>query len=309
MSMKLPAIAVAVLVAVGLVGCEPLAGAGHRPARGRPPWRRPACPPGVPPAATRAEPVLPVPAGWPFPDRFPRTSGTSRLAGGAVEWTDFLYDDHGAIGAGTPGGGDRPRAAEGHLHVPGRAGPEQRCRPLPRRHRPERRGRRTGGSTGPRSTTRASRSPRSPSTATARPPPGSPPGAPAPACGRPASTTCSSCRAAARGSSMRSPAAARRGARRGHRRPSGHPGDGVVRGQGARRRCCRPAPPAVDGAGRGGPGRARRRDLRARRCPSTARCPVSRPSTTSASAAPARRRRSSTSGWRARRPRPSPPVT
>jgi pimeloyl-ACP methyl ester carboxylesterase len=101
--MKLPAIAVAVLVAVGLVGCEPLAA----PADGPRPQAAAAAsglPSGVPPAATRAEPVLPVPAGWPFPDRFPRTSGTSRLAGGAVEWTDFLYDDHGAFGAGAPGG-------------------------------------------------------------------------------------------------------------------------------------------------------------------------------------------------------------
>jgi hypothetical protein len=56
-------------------------------------------PDGVPPAALRAEPTLPVPSGWPFPDRFPRTSGTSRYAQGAFEWTDFLYDDHGAFGA------------------------------------------------------------------------------------------------------------------------------------------------------------------------------------------------------------------
>ena len=101
--MKLPAISVAVLIAVGLVGCEPLAapptGAGGRAAA-----TASGLPSGVPPAATRAEPVLPVPAGGPFPDRFPRTSGTSRLAGGAVEWTDFLYDDHGAFGAGPPGG-------------------------------------------------------------------------------------------------------------------------------------------------------------------------------------------------------------
>ncbi len=61
-------------------------------------------PDGVPPAALRAEPRLPVPSGWPLPDRFPRTSGTGRYAQGAFEWTDFLYDDHGALGAvvGTP---------------------------------------------------------------------------------------------------------------------------------------------------------------------------------------------------------------
>jgi hypothetical protein len=56
-------------------------------------------PDGVPLAALRAEPALPVPAGWPFSDRFPRTSGTGRAVKGAFEWTDFLYDDHGALGA------------------------------------------------------------------------------------------------------------------------------------------------------------------------------------------------------------------
>lgn len=56
-------------------------------------------PSGVPAAATRPEPALPVPAGWPFPDHFPHTSGTGRLTGGATEWSDFIYDDHGAIGA------------------------------------------------------------------------------------------------------------------------------------------------------------------------------------------------------------------
>ena len=55
-------------------------------------------PDGVPPAALKPEPALPVPAGWPFPDAFPRTSGSVRLAGGALEWSDFLYDDHGAKG-------------------------------------------------------------------------------------------------------------------------------------------------------------------------------------------------------------------
>src|SRR6478609_6729402 len=61
-------------------------------------------PSGVPPAATMAEPVLPTPGGWPFPDRFPRTSGTSRLTSGALEWSDFLYDDHGALGVPVGGG-------------------------------------------------------------------------------------------------------------------------------------------------------------------------------------------------------------
>ena len=55
-------------------------------------------PEGVPAAALRPEPELPAPAGWPFGEEFPRTCGTSRFAGGAVFWTDFLYDDHGATG-------------------------------------------------------------------------------------------------------------------------------------------------------------------------------------------------------------------
>ena len=55
-------------------------------------------PEGVPPAALRPEPELPAPAGWPFGEEFPRTCGTARFAGGALFWTDFLYDDHGATG-------------------------------------------------------------------------------------------------------------------------------------------------------------------------------------------------------------------
>jgi len=55
-------------------------------------------PEGVPPAARRPEPVLPPPAGWPFGEDFPRTCGTARFASGALFWTDFLYDDHGATG-------------------------------------------------------------------------------------------------------------------------------------------------------------------------------------------------------------------
>jgi len=57
----------------------------------------------VPAAATRAEPALPTPKGWPFPEAFPRTSGTGRLQGGASFWSDFVYDDRGAaspLGAG-----------------------------------------------------------------------------------------------------------------------------------------------------------------------------------------------------------------
>jgi pimeloyl-ACP methyl ester carboxylesterase len=55
-------------------------------------------PSGVPQAALDPEPTLPTPAGWPFADAFPRTSGTGRVVSGAFEWSDFLYDDHGAIG-------------------------------------------------------------------------------------------------------------------------------------------------------------------------------------------------------------------
>ncbi|WP_148613864.1 prolyl oligopeptidase family serine peptidase [Nocardioides rubriscoriae] len=58
-------------------------------------------PAGVPAAATRAEPRLPVPHGWPFAQRLSRTSGTGRLHDGASYWTDFVYDDHGAA---VPGG-------------------------------------------------------------------------------------------------------------------------------------------------------------------------------------------------------------
>jgi hypothetical protein len=55
-------------------------------------------PDGVPAAATRAEPSLPKPKGWPFAESFPRTSGTGRLGGGAAFWSDYVYDDHGANG-------------------------------------------------------------------------------------------------------------------------------------------------------------------------------------------------------------------
>jgi hypothetical protein len=51
-----------------------------------------------PPALYAAETALPAPAGWPGPESFPRTSGTGRLAGGALLWTDWLFDDHGANG-------------------------------------------------------------------------------------------------------------------------------------------------------------------------------------------------------------------
>ena len=67
-------------------------------------------PEGVPPAALRREPRLPAPGGWPFGEDFPRTCGTGRFAGGAVFWTDFIYDDHGASGffVSLPTGGLAP---------------------------------------------------------------------------------------------------------------------------------------------------------------------------------------------------------
>ncbi|HZT64917.1 MAG TPA: alpha/beta hydrolase-fold protein [Acidimicrobiales bacterium] len=67
-------------------------------APGAPPTTVAGLPAGVPPAALATEPVVPAPAGWPFGESFPRTSGTGRLAGGAAFWTDYLYDDHGAAG-------------------------------------------------------------------------------------------------------------------------------------------------------------------------------------------------------------------
>ncbi len=89
-----------VVVAVATVAClaVPVVAQPSAAAPGGTPVL-PGIPDGVPPAALRAEPTLPVPAGWPFPDRFPRTSGTGRYVQGAYEWTDYLYDDHGALGA------------------------------------------------------------------------------------------------------------------------------------------------------------------------------------------------------------------
>lgn len=62
----------------------------------------PALPPGVAPAALVPEAVLEQPAAWPqsFGDGFPRTSGTGRYLNGAFFWSDFLYDDNGALGVG-----------------------------------------------------------------------------------------------------------------------------------------------------------------------------------------------------------------
>ncbi|MGA8258283.1 MAG: hypothetical protein WB767_17070, partial [Nocardioides sp.] len=53
-------------------------------------------PDGVPAAATRNEPTLRTPKGWPFEQRLSHTSGTNRLHGGASYWSDFVYDDKGA---------------------------------------------------------------------------------------------------------------------------------------------------------------------------------------------------------------------
>ena len=112
-----------------LSACDPIPPVEQPPPHG--------LPNGVPPAATRAEPVLPTPAGWPFPDRFPRTSGTSPLTGGALEWTDFIYDDHGALGR--TGRRSRRRAWRppiGTYQYPAGTGRRQRRRHLPAGHRP-----------------------------------------------------------------------------------------------------------------------------------------------------------------------------
>jgi dienelactone hydrolase len=84
-------------LAVGAV-LVPLAGAaGAAPGSAGAPDPRPSgLPDGVPAAATRAEPSLDAPRGWPFEQRLSRTSGTGRLHGGASYWTDFVHDDHGA---------------------------------------------------------------------------------------------------------------------------------------------------------------------------------------------------------------------
>ena len=92
----------AAVLAVALLSAAPVP-AGPVPAGPVPidpgplPTQRVGLPPGMPPAARRAEPALPAPEAWPFGEAFPRTSGTGRLAGGALLWTDFLYDDNGAV--------------------------------------------------------------------------------------------------------------------------------------------------------------------------------------------------------------------
>ena len=59
-------------------------------------------PRGIPDAARAAEPALPAPSEWEFGDGFPRTSGTGRYMNGAYFWSDFIYDDNGAIGPAAP---------------------------------------------------------------------------------------------------------------------------------------------------------------------------------------------------------------
>jgi len=59
-------------------------------------------PSGGPAPLYAPEALLPAPAGWGFGEEFPRTSGVGRYANGAYFWSDFLYDDNGAVGAGPP---------------------------------------------------------------------------------------------------------------------------------------------------------------------------------------------------------------
>ena len=87
-------------MALALSGLVPFTGPAAKGA-GAPGSPHGGLPDGVPPAALRPEPALPVPAAWPFPEAFPRTMGYGRLDAGAFYWTDFLYDDHGARGTQT----------------------------------------------------------------------------------------------------------------------------------------------------------------------------------------------------------------
>ncbi len=73
------------------------------PSGSQTPHRIAGLPQGVPEAALLPQPSLPEPTrrAWPFPNAFSRTSGTGRLDNGALLWTDWVYDDHGA--AAPPG--------------------------------------------------------------------------------------------------------------------------------------------------------------------------------------------------------------
>jgi hypothetical protein len=75
-------------------------------------------PSGIPAAAMRPEPSLPAPAAWPFGEGFPRTSGTGRLERGALLWTDFVYDDHGADGFGQSSSTSSLAASDGTYSYP-----------------------------------------------------------------------------------------------------------------------------------------------------------------------------------------------
>jgi len=75
-------------------------------------------PSGIPPAAKRPEPKLPAPAAWPFGEGFPRTSGTGRLQRGALLWTDFIHDDHGAVGFGQSSSPSSLAASDGTYSYP-----------------------------------------------------------------------------------------------------------------------------------------------------------------------------------------------
>ena len=114
-------------------------------------------PEGVPAAALRPEPALPAPTGWPFGEEFPRTCGTSRFAGGALFWTDFIYDDHGATGVlvDTPTGGLVPPRGT-YVYPDGPAAPTAPTSSASPSGSP--RPTRGGGSTGTRCSTRPSRS-------------------------------------------------------------------------------------------------------------------------------------------------------
>ena len=79
-------------------------------------------PEGVPRPRCGPSRSYPHPAEWPFGEYFPRTCGTSRVAGSALFWTDFIYDDHGATGVlvGVPTGGLAPPRGT-YIYPPGTA--------------------------------------------------------------------------------------------------------------------------------------------------------------------------------------------
>ena len=95
------AVLVAGLFSVTATSASPVPEIVPKPAADEP---RAGLPRGVAPAARRDEPNLPEPQAWPFAEAFPRTSGTGRVKSGALLWTDFLYDDNGAVSG--PGVGE-----------------------------------------------------------------------------------------------------------------------------------------------------------------------------------------------------------